>query len=233
MATEVSGEAGNKLIIPEGEDQKIDIVDLPSAEAIEVVVSEPISGLEFEVGGQKQVAVAGKKVSDSPIKAVAAAGETSKITFETTKVKNMNFTTEGEGSVDLKVLTGKVQGSTITTSETAKSPDSIKFGETTQIKNTDISVGKGADTVTFNGAKIKGDVRLSLGEKGKDIVQVDANIPGKGTILISDFDKKDRLKVTDGDEVDTIRLKKLRRGQGDIPEGIVIQSVDGEIFGAD
>ena len=68
---------------------------------------------------------------------------------------------------------------------------------------------------------------------GKDIVEVNARIPGKGTILISDFDRKDKIKVTDGDDQYKLSLKKLRKGKGDIPDGIVIRSVDGEIFGAD
>ena len=238
MATEISGEAGNKLIIPEGEDQKIDIVDLPNSEAVEIVVNQAIKGLEIDVAGTKAVAVAGKKIKGSPVKATASAGETSKIVFETTKVKNMDFVTEGEGSVDLNVLTGKVSGSTIKTSTSAKSPDSIKFGNATTVKNTDIEVGAGKDTISFKGAKISGEVRLALGESdgdtdGKDIVEVNAKIPGKGTILISDFDRKDRIKVTDGDDQYKISLKKLQKGKGDIPDGIVIQSVDGEVFGAD
>ena len=238
MATEITGEAGNKLVIPEGEDQKIDIVDLPNTEAIEVVVNQTITGLEIDVAGSKAVGIVGKKIKASPVTATAAAGETSKIVFETTKVKGMDFVTEGEGSVDLNVLTGKVAGSTIKTSTTTNSPDSIKFGNTTTVKNTDIEVGTGKDTISFKGAKISGEVRLALGEgtgdtDGKDIVEVNARIPGKGSILISDFDRKDKIKVTDGDDQYKLSLKKLRKGKGDIPDGIVIRSVDGEIFGAD
>ena len=89
-----------------------------------------------------------------------------------------------------------------------------------------ITLGDGGkDTITFSeGVKLKGNTKIKTGT-GKDTIEVPSNPKGKGTIAISNFEKKDKLMV-DGEKM---KGKKIYNGKKEIPDYIGIQFTDGKV----
>ena len=161
------------------------------------------------------------------VKSEIALGENSELNFETNKVQALTITSTGDGSVDLSVTKGTFKKSTIDLSE-ATSEDSISFGGDTKVIKTQISLGTGKDTVTFDaGIKLKGDTAIRVGD-GRDAIKVPSSAKGSGRIGISNFSKKDRL-VVDGKKVSG---SKIYDGRKEIPDFIVIEFEDGTVVGA-
>lgn len=186
------GSLQNTIVIDEADLGKIDIVRLPNADATEVAVNSPIKDLELGLKGDNDVAIAGERLVDAVISNEAPAGETAKITLAVTKMKNPTFVTTGKGATDLTVAEGKFMKGSITTAK-GNAPDSISFGSASVLKGLDISTGKGADSITFNG-RMKGKTTVETG-KGKDVIEVNRQ-SGKGKLILGDFSKKDTLIVS-------------------------------------
>ena len=93
---------------------------------------------------------------------------------------------------------------------------------------TQISLGSGKDTVTFDeGIKLKGDTAIRVGD-GRDAIKVPSSAKGSGRIGISNFAKKDRL-VVDGKKISGSKIYDERKA---IPDFIVIEFEDGTVVGA-
>ena len=159
------------------------------------------------------------------VKSEIALGENSELNFETNKVQALTITSTGDGSVDLSVAKGTFKKSTIDLSE-ATSEDSISFGGDTKVIKTQISLGTGKDTVTFDeGIKLKGDTAIRVGD-GRDAIKVPDEVKGSGQLLISNFSTKDRL-VVDGKKISG---NKLYKGKKTAPNFIAIRFEDGTVF---
>ena len=187
------GSLQNTIVINEADLGKIDIVGLDNAGLTELVVNSPIKDLAIGLKGDQEIAIAGARIVDTVITNEAPKGETAAVTIAVTKAKNLVFETTGKGATDLSVPEGRLMKPTITTAK-GKAPDSISFGAASTIKSADISTGKGADTITFNG-RMKGKTTVESG-KGKDVIEVNRQ-SGKGKLILSDFNKKDTLIVGD------------------------------------
>ena len=222
MATSLEGSAGNDLVIP---DSEADDIVLDSTDDLATVeVQSKVSDINLEVGGEKPVKVEGAAVKNSVVRPAAAAGETAKITFETTSVAKTTIVSQGEGSVEVDIAEGKFKKSTIDLSNSA-AKDSISFGGDTTVTKSTIILGDGKDTVTFSeGIKLKGDTKIQVGD-GKDVIEVPEEVKGKGQIGISNFGMKDKLFV--GGE--KLKGKKIYDGRKDLPDFVTIQFEDGTV----
>ena len=185
------GSVQNTLVIDEADLGKIDIVGLENAEVTQLAINSPVTGLEIGHAGDNDIAVAGARIVDAVISNEAPQGVTAKTTIAVTKAKNMTFATTGKGATDLTVAEGKHVNHSITTAK-GNATVSISFSSASSLKSADISTGKGADTLTFNG-RMKGKTTVESG-KGKDVIEVNRQ-SGKGKLILSDFSKKDTLVV--------------------------------------
>ena len=201
MASTISGVPGNDVIIVDESDAgKIDVVELPNADATEIAINSPINGLELGLSGEKDVAIAGARLKNAKFSNEAPKGETVNVTLAVTKAANLEFTTTGKAATELSVPEGKLLNSSITTAK-GKAEDSISFGAASIVKGAFISLGKGSDTLTFSG-RMKGKTTVESG-KGRDLIEVNSKDRGKGKLVLSDFNKKDTLVV--GDETFTTK----------------------------
>ena len=196
------GSLQNTIVIDEADLGKIDIVELPNADVTEVAVNSPVKDLQLGLSGDIDVAVAGARLVDTVITNEAGAGKTAGFTLASAKVKGLQFTTSGKGATDFLAGEGRVMKPTITTAK-GNAPDSITFGTASTLKSGNISTGKGADSLTFNG-RMKGKTTVESG-KGNDVIDVNRQ-SGKGKLILSDFNKKDTL-VVDGDTITTQNLE--------------------------
>ena len=192
------GSLQNTIVIDEAELGNIDIVGLENADVTEVAINAPVSGVEFGLKGDQDVAIAGARIVDSIITNEAPAGETASVVVAVTKAKNLQFETSGQGATDFSVPEGKMMRPSITTAK-GNATDSISFASSSTLKSADISTGKGADTLTFNG-RLKGKTTVESG-KGNDVIEVNRQ-SGNGKLILSDFSKKDTLVV--GEETFTL-----------------------------
>ena len=190
------GSLQNTIVIDEADLGKIDIVGLENAGVTELAINSPIKDVEIGLKGDNDVAISGARVVDSIISNEAPAGETASVTIAVTKAKNLEFVTTGKGATDLSAPEGKIMKPSITTAK-GNAPDSIAFGSASTLKSADISTGKGADTLVFNG-RIKGKTTVESG-KGEDVIEVNRQ-SGKGKLILSDFSKKDTL-IVDGTSI--------------------------------
>ena len=201
MASTISGVPGNDVIIVDESDAgKIDVVELPNADATEIAINSPINGLELGLSGEKDVAIAGARLKNATFSNEAPKGETVNVTLAVTKAANLEFTTTGKAATELSVAEGKFLNSSIATAK-GKAEDSISFGASSTIKGASISLGKGSDTLTFSG-RMKGKVSVHSGT-GRYLIEVNSKDRGKGKLVLSDFNKKDTLVV--GDETFTTK----------------------------
>ena len=195
------GSLQNTIVIDEADIDKIDIDDLENAEVTQVAINSPIKELELGLAGDTDVAIAGARLVDAVVSNEAPAGETAGFTLAVTKAKNFEFVTTGKASTDFSVTEGRVMKPTITTAR-GSAPDSITFDTASTLKGGNISTGKGADSLTFNG-RLKGKTTVESG-KGNDVIEVNRQ-SGKGKLILSDFNKKDTL-IVDGDTITTQNL---------------------------
>ena len=196
------GSLQNTIVIDEADLGKIDIVRLENAQVTEVAVNSPLKDLQLGLKGDNDVAVAGARLVNAEFVNEAPAGKTAKFTIASAKAKGLVFTTTGKGSTDFVAGEGRVMRPTITTAK-GNAPDSITFGTASTLKSGNISTGKGADSLTFNG-RMKGKTTVESG-KGNDVIDVNRQ-SGKGKLILSDFNKKDTL-VVDGDTITTQNLE--------------------------
>ncbi len=185
------GSFQNTIVIDEADLGKIDIVGLENADVTELAINAPIADVEIGLKGDNDVAIAGARLVDSTLTNEAPAGETASVVVAVTKAKNLTFETTGKGATELSVAEGKMMKPTITTAK-GNAEDSINFSSASTLKSADISTGKGADTLTFNG-RMKGKTTVESG-KGRDVIEVNRQ-SGKGKLILSDFSKKDTLIV--------------------------------------
>ena len=196
------GSLQNTIVIDEADLGKIDIVRLENAQVTEVAVNSPIKDLQLGLKGDNDVALAGSRLVDAVITNEAPAGETARISLEIVKMKNPTFVTTGKGSTDLLVAEGRFLKGSITTAK-GNAPDSITFGSASTVKGVEVSTGKGADSLTFNG-RLKGKSTVESG-KGQDVIEVNRE-SGKGKLILSDFSKKDTL-IVDGETITNKNLE--------------------------
>ena len=196
------GSLQNTLVIDEADLGKIDIVGLENAEVTQLAVNTPITGLQVGHKGDNDIAISGARIVDTVLSNEAPKGETATFVVDVAKAKNLTFETAGKGATELTYSSGKHVGHTITTATKGKAPDSISFNSASTVKSADISTGKGADSLTFNG-RLKGKTTVESG-KGRDVIEVNRQ-SGKGKLILSDFSKKDTLIV--GDE--TFKLDNI------------------------
>ena len=196
------GSLQNTIVIDEADLGKIDIVRLENAQLTEVAINAPIKDLQLGLKGDNDIAIAGERLVDAVFTNEAPAGETVGFTLAVTKAKNLEFVTTGKGTTEFQVPEGRVMKPTITTAK-GNAPDSITFGTASTLKSGNISTGKGADSLTFNG-RMKGKTTVESG-KGNDVIDVNRQ-SGKGKLILSDFNKKDTL-VVDGDTITTQNLE--------------------------
>ena len=186
------GSLQNTIVIDEADLGKIDIDGLENAELTQVSINAPIADVTIGLKGDQDVAVAGARLVDSTLTNEAPKGETASVVMAVTKAKNLTFETTRKGATELSVPEGRVLKPTITTASKGRAEDSISFSSASTLKSADISTGKGADTLTFNG-RMKGKTTVESG-KGKDVIEVNRE-SGKGKLILSDFSKKDTLIV--------------------------------------
>ena len=156
----------------------------------ELVFQKQSVGYEAELKGDTAIA-ASKPVKESTFTAVTEAGETVVVAVQSKRVKQSEFSTEGEGSLELNVNTGTFAKNSITGGDQS---DSVKFGNQATVKGTSADLGDGDDTVTFKKkVMIKGKNTIDLGEGGADTVELKGGAPGKGKLVITNFDENDTL----------------------------------------
>ena len=174
------GSLQNTIVIDEADLGKIDIVGLTNAGVTELAINAPIKEVEIGLKGDQDVAIAGQRLVDSSITNEAPKGETSSVVVAVTKAKNLEFETTGKGATDFSVPEGKIMKPTFTTAK-GKATDAITFGSASTLTSADISTGKGADTITFNG-RMMGKTTVVSG-KGKDVIEVNRQ-SGKGKLIL-------------------------------------------------
>jgi len=188
------GSLQNTLVIDEADLGKIDIVGLDNAGVTALAVNTPVKNLQIGHKGDNDVAISGARIVDPVFTNEAPKGATATFVVDVAKAKNLTFEASGKGATELTYASGKHVGHTITTAK-GKASDSIAFNSASTVKSANISTGKGADTLTFNG-RMKGKTTVESG-KGKDVIEVNRQ-SGKGKLILSDFSKKDTL-IADGE----------------------------------
>ena len=132
-----------------------------------------------------------KPVKEAKFNAVTEEFETVVVAVQSKRVKQSDFNTEGEGSFELNINTGTFARNNITGGDWS---DSIKFGNQVTVKGTTSELGNGDDAVTFKKkVMIKGKNTIDLGEGGADTVELKGGAPGKGKLVITNFDENDTL----------------------------------------
>ena len=163
---------------------------VPTEDFVELVFQKQSVGYEAELKGDTAIA-ASKPVKESTFTAVTEAGETVVVAVQSKRVKQSEFSTEGEGSLELNVNTGTFAKNSITGGDQS---DSVKFGNQATVKGTSADLGDGDDTVTFKKkVTMKGKNTIDLGEGGADTVELKGGAPGKGKLVITNFDENDTL----------------------------------------
>lgn len=217
MATEVF--EGGSVIVPEELEDRVDVVELEEGVS-EIAVTQQVSGLELSSETGSTTAIAGRKVSESTVKAKAEKEDTTSIVFQTTKVDGSDITVRGKGAGDVKVNTGRFNNSSITFKK--KSNDSVEFNNGVEVRNVSIDGGKRADTITFReNAAIKGVNEITLG-KGADLLELPEDNSANGSIVVKDLKKGDTIKVGDTE----YSGRDILNGEVDLPSYITIEGMD-------
>ena len=141
----------------------------------DVVLSNPVSGLEIKATAGT-TDISGSQLSKSTITGSTTEGVAVTVNISDTVAKKLN--------VDF--------------SASKKAADSVSFSGATTVKKGTIDLGKGNDSITFgSNVKFKGTTTIDLGKGGKDVVVIEANKIKNGKLEITNFDKKDKLKIGD------------------------------------
>lgn len=216
MATEIY--EGGSVVVPEESEGRVEVVELE--DGVEIAVTKKVSNLDVKADTGTTTAIAGKKVVDSSVDATAEKGDITKVVFQTTKVNDTDTTVKGKGAGDIQVNTGRFNNSSITFKK--NSNDSVEFNNGVEVRNVTIDGGKGADTITFKkNAAIKGTNEITLG-KGRDVLELPANKTGKGSIVVTDLQNKDTIKI--GKEF--FSGKDILNGNVELPDYITIQGLE-------
>ena len=157
---------------------------------VELVFEGQNTGYEADLPGNTAIA-ASKPVKKATFNAVTEEGETVVVAVQSKRVKQSDFTAEGEGSLELNVNTGTFAKNNVSGTDQA---DSLKFGNQATVKGTSTALGDGDDSVTFKKkVTVKGRNTIDLGEGGSDTVTLKGGAPEKGKLIITNFDENDTL----------------------------------------
>ena len=163
------------VVLPEGVSSSDVAVTTGSDGSSDVVLSNPVSGLEIKATAGT-TDVSGSKLSKSTITGSTTKGVAVTVNVTDTVAKKL----------------------TVDFSASKKAADSVSFAGSTTVKKGTIDLGKGNDSITFgSNVKFKGKTTIDLGKGGKDVVVIEANKIKNGKLEITNFDKKDKLKIGD------------------------------------
>ena len=195
MATTLSGGSGTDVILPEGVNPDQVEVGVGADGNTLIVIEKNTAGVE--VIAESTTAITGKKLTDSTVSVQADKGEKTKIVLETTKIKNTSVVNEGKGKLRVNVNTGQVKGLTVDAGENLKRADKVTIKDDVLLSKSEFNMGKGNDTVRFDkGATLKGKSTIDLGKGGKDMIVIkDDSLLESGKLVVTNFDKKDIIKV--------------------------------------
>ena len=188
-----------EIILPEGAEDKIEIVELETG--TELAIEAPVKEVEVSVAGDSKLV--GKPVIDSTVTVEAASNkETVELVLKTNSFKKSDIVVE-KGAADINVNVGTFKKSTVAT---GKKSDSVTFGNQTTVKKATVELGKGSDTVTFkSGTKFKGKTTIDLGKGGKDSVIIEGDAK---KLTVDKFDRKDSISVAG----ETFDYKDIKNG---------------------
>ena len=188
-----------EIFLPEGAEDKIEIVELKTG--TELAIEAPVKEVEVSVAGDS--VLVGKPVIDSTVTVEAASNkETVELVLKTNSFKKSDIVVE-KGAADINVNVGTFKKSTVAT---GKKSDSVTFGNQTTVKKATVELGKGSDTVTFkSGTKFKGKSTIDLGKGGKDSVIIEGDAK---KLTVDNFDRKDSISVAG----ETFDYKDIKNG---------------------
>ena len=188
-----------EIFLPEGAEDKIEIVELKTG--TELAIEAPVKEVEVSVAGDS--VLVGKPVIDSTVTVEAASNkETVELVLKTDSFKKSDIVFE-KGAADINVKVGTFKKSTVAT---GKKSDSVTFGNQTTVKRATVELGKGSDTVTFkSGTKFKGKSTIDLGKGGKDSVIIEGDAK---KLTVDNFDRKDSISVAG----ETFDYKDIKNG---------------------
>ena len=163
------------VVLPTGVSSSDVAVTTGSDGSSDVVLSNPVSGLEIKATAGT-TDISGSQLSKSTITGGTKKGVAVTVNVTDTVAKKL----------------------TVDFSASKKAADSVSFAGSTTVKKGTIDLGKGNDSITFGSeVKFKGKTTLDLGKGGKDRVVIEASTIKKGTLEITNFDKKDKLTIGD------------------------------------
>ena len=188
-----------EIILPEGSEDKIEIVELEIG--TELAVESPLKEVEVTVAGDS--VMVGKPVIDSTVTVAAASNqETVTLALNTNSFKKSDVIVE-KGAAEINVNVGTFKKSTVAT---GKKSDSVTFGNQTTVNKATVELGKGSDTVTFkSGTKFKGKSKIDLGKGGKDSVIIEGDAK---KLTVDNFSRKDSISVAG----ETFDYKDIKNG---------------------
>ena len=177
-----------EVVFPKGAKKKIEVEELKAGTEIDVL--KKVSKLETTVTGD--AAFVGKSVSKSSVDLKSTKKNTPKVVLQTTNFTKSDIKVSGKGAGTFKSNTGEFNQSKITG---GNKNDSISFGNKSTVNKGEIKLGKGNDSITFGkGTTFKGQTTIGLGKGGKDVVTFGKQVKN-GSVVINNFDKKDKLVV--------------------------------------
>lgn len=177
-----------EVVFPKGAKKKIAVAELETGTEIDALKN--VSGLETTVTGD--ATFVGKSVSNSSVDLKSTKKNTPKVVLQTTNFTNSDIKISGKGAGTVRSNTGAFNKSTITG---GKGKDSVSFGNQSTLKKGEINLGKGNDSITFGKrTTFKFKTTIDLGKGGKDVVTFGKEVK-KGSVVINNFDKKDKLVV--------------------------------------
>ncbi len=190
-----------EVVLPKAMKKKIEVEELKGG--TEITALKNVSNLETKVRGT--ATFDGKGVSKSPIDLKSTKKETPKLVFKNTNYTKSDITISGKGKGIVKTESGTFNNSKV---KGGKKNDSISFGKKATVNKGKFNLDKGNDSITFNKAtKFKGKTTIDLGKGGKDVITFGKEVKG-GSVVISNFDKKDKLVVGK----DTFKYNDIKKG---------------------
>ena len=217
MATTLPGGGGTDVVLPEGVSTDQVEVGVGEAGNTLVAVKENTKGLDIEAKGS--TGITGKKVIGTTVNVAAKKGENANIVLQTTNAKNTTITNEGRSALQVNVNTGKVNNLTIDAGN-KKRADFVRVKGDVTLSRLDASLGKGNDKITIDkNSTLKGKNTIDLGKGGKDSILIkDLDSIGKAKLTITNFTKKDELKIGKT----TFDYKDIKGG-ADLPGNIKVE----------
>ena len=177
-----------EVVLPKGTRKNIEVAELKAG--TEIVALKNVSGLKTKVTGD--AAFVGKGVSESSVVLKSTKKKTPKIVLQNTNFAKSDIKISGKGAGEFKSNTGAFNRSKITG---GKKNDSVSFGNKSTVNRGKINLGKGGDSITFaKGTTFKGKTTIDLGNGGKDVVTFGKKVKN-GSVVIKNFDEKDKLVV--------------------------------------